>query len=86
MARYVFTIYEPPTPGFPWLAVTLDGNRPVDTFACPSLRAADRVLDAMHFHWTMKDRQDRRRTGRESHVANTRPAWTGGEGDGEKRG
>jgi hypothetical protein len=67
MTRYAFTIYEPPTPGFPWLAVTLEDNRPVDTFACPSQRAADRVLDAMQVRWTAKDRRDRRRTGREGH-------------------
>jgi hypothetical protein len=63
VARYVFAIYEPPTPDVPWLAVTLEGDRAVDTFACPSLRAADRVLHSMQHRWTLKDRQDRHALG-----------------------
>ena len=54
MARYTFAIYDSPTPALPWLAVTLDGDRVVDTFACPSRKAAERVLESMRVRWAMK--------------------------------
>ena len=69
MKRYA--VYEPPTKGFPWLAVTIEDDRAIDTFACPSLRAADRVLHSMEVRWTLKDHRHRRRAARD------RPLSTG---------
>jgi hypothetical protein len=54
MARYRFAIYPPSDPSLPWLAITLEGDRPVDTFACPSEKAAEEVLRAMRVRWRVK--------------------------------
>jgi hypothetical protein len=57
MARFQFAIYPPSAPGLPWLAITLDGDRPVDAFGCPSEKAAEEVLRSMRVRWRFKNRR-----------------------------
>jgi hypothetical protein len=58
MARYTFAIYAPPAVGMPWLAVTLNGEKPVDAFGCPSQRAAEHVIASMKVRWGLKERRN----------------------------
>ena len=54
MLRFRFAIYPPAGPELPWLAVTLDRDKVVDFFACPSKDAAEKVSDSMKARWTAK--------------------------------
>jgi hypothetical protein len=47
MKRISYAIYPPPLPGRPWLAVVLEGDKPIDTFGCPDEESAERVLAEM---------------------------------------
>jgi hypothetical protein len=42
-----YALYPPAEPEFPWLAVVLDGHRPIETFACQDRDSAERVLFEM---------------------------------------
>lgn len=55
MTEYTFTIYAPPETGFPWLAVTLQGGRPVHVLACASEPAAHRALASMKARWSVRN-------------------------------
>ena len=44
MKRISYALYPPAEAGLPWLAVVLDGNRPVDMFGCPDPDNARRLL------------------------------------------
>jgi len=57
MGSIRYAIYEPAEVGLPWLAVALDDTRIVDSFACPSKKAAEQVLRSMKVRWTVKNRR-----------------------------
>jgi len=42
-----FAIYPPASAGLPWLAVVLDGNKPLDMFGCPNRETAEKLLESM---------------------------------------
>jgi hypothetical protein len=42
-----YAVYPPPRPSFPFLAVVLKDNKPVDMFGCPYFESATRVLGEM---------------------------------------
>ena len=47
MKRIKYALYPPAEAGLPWLAVVLDGNKPMDSFGCPDADNARRVLAEM---------------------------------------
>jgi hypothetical protein len=47
MSNITYGVYPPAETGFPWLAVVLNGGKPVETFGCLSREAAERILFEM---------------------------------------
>ena len=47
MSGFKYVLYAPAQPELPWLAVVLDGPKPVDTFGFPDRDNAERVLSEM---------------------------------------
>jgi hypothetical protein len=39
-----YAVYPPPSDGMPWLAVVLDGHKPIDLFGCADCDTAERLL------------------------------------------
>ena len=49
-----YALYPPAEPEFPWLAVLLDGEKPIETFGCPDRDSAERVLLEMKARMDVK--------------------------------
>jgi hypothetical protein len=56
-----FSIYPPPEEGMPWLAVVLDGYKPVDLFGCADKETAERLLREMRARQAEKNGAGRNR-------------------------
>jgi hypothetical protein len=54
-----YQVYRPPEGGLPWLAVVLDGNKPIDMIGCADRTTAERCLREMRLRLTIKRVPDR---------------------------
>jgi hypothetical protein len=54
IASYRYALYPPAEAGLPWLAVVLDGAKPVDMFGCSDRENAERLLEELQARWRAK--------------------------------
>ena len=55
MKRIRYAVYSPAEDGLPWLAVVLDGDKPMDMFGCPDPENAQRLLVEMKARYDVKN-------------------------------